>query len=78
MIIYIYIYIIDKGIERQGTGSFVRSSYVSTLCPVVMCPSLRTSEEGAPKIYHFVPFGGVNKFPSIINTFLVVIGYFLY
>ena len=35
---------ISKGIRRQGIGSFVRSSHVSTLCPVVICPSLCTSE----------------------------------
>ena len=36
---------ISKGIRRQGIGSFVRNSYVSTLCPVVVCPSLCTPEE---------------------------------
>ena len=30
----------SKGIGRQGIGSFVRKSYVSTLCPVVICPYL--------------------------------------
>ena len=35
---------ISKGIWRQGIGSFVRNSYVSTLCPVVICPYLCTSE----------------------------------
>ena len=34
----------SKGIWRQGVGSFVRKSYVSTLCPVVTCPYLCTSE----------------------------------
>ena len=29
---------ISKGMWRQGIGSFVRNSYVSTLCPVVICP----------------------------------------
>ena len=35
---------ISKGIWRQGVGPFVRSSYGSTLCPVVMCPYLCTSD----------------------------------
>ena len=35
---------ISKGIRRQGTGSFVRNSYVSTRCSVVICPYLCTSE----------------------------------
>ena len=35
---------INKGIRRQGIGSVVRNSYVSTLCPVVICPNLCTSE----------------------------------
>ena len=35
---------ISKGIQRQGIGSFVRHSYVSRLCPVVMRPYLCTSE----------------------------------
>ena len=34
----------SKGIWRQGIGSFVRNSCVSTRCPVVMCPYLCTSE----------------------------------
>ena len=34
----------SKGIWRQGIGSFVRNSCVSTLCPVVICPYLCTSE----------------------------------
>ena len=34
----------SKGIRRQGIGSFVRDSYVSTPCPVVICPYLCTSE----------------------------------
>ena len=38
---------ISKGIWRQGIGSFVRNSYVSTLCPVVICPDLCTSESAA-------------------------------
>ena len=37
---------ISRGIWRQGIGSFVRDSYVSTLCPVVICPYLCTSEWG--------------------------------
>ena len=28
----------SKGVGRQGIGSFERDSYVSTLCPVVICP----------------------------------------
>ena len=36
----------SKDIRRQGIGSFVRNSYVSTLCPVVICPYLCTSENG--------------------------------
>ena len=39
---YIWIMLIQsymsKGIWRQGIGSFVRYFYVSTLCPVVICP----------------------------------------
>ena len=35
---------ISKGIWRQGIGSFVRDSYVSTLWPVVICPYLCTSD----------------------------------
>ena len=31
---------ISKGIWRQGIASFVRNSYVSTPCPVVICPYL--------------------------------------
>ena len=34
----------SKGIGRQGVGSFVRDSYVSTLRPVVIRPYLCTSE----------------------------------
>ena len=41
---------ISKGIGRQGTGSFVRNSYVSTLCPVVICPYFCTSDTCAPSI----------------------------
>ena len=34
-----------KGIRRQGIGSFVEKySYVSTLCPVVVCPYSCTPE----------------------------------
>ena len=36
----------SKGIGRQGMGSFVRESYVSALCPVVLCLNLCTSEQG--------------------------------
>ena len=35
---------ISKGIWRQGIGSFVRNSYVSTLCPVAICPYLCTPD----------------------------------
>ena len=35
---------ISKGIWRQGIGSFVRISIVSTLCPVVLCPYMCTSD----------------------------------
>ena len=35
---------ISKGIRLQGIGSSVRNSYVSTPCPVVICPYLFTSE----------------------------------
>ena len=35
---------ISKGIWRQGTGSFVNTSYVSTLCPVAICPYLCGSD----------------------------------
>ena len=35
---------ISKGMRRQGIDSFVRISYVSTLCPVVICPYLCTSD----------------------------------
>ena len=38
---------VSKGIWRQDIGSFVSSSYVSTLCPVVKCPYLCTSEPTA-------------------------------
>ena len=34
----------SKGIWRQGKGPFVGNSYVSTLCPVGICPYLCTSE----------------------------------
>ena len=37
----------SKGIWRQGIGSFVRNSYVSTLCPVVICPYWCTSDSPA-------------------------------
>ena len=38
--------LISKGVWRQGIGSFVRNlnSYVSTLCPVVICPPSCISE----------------------------------
>ena len=36
---------ISKGIRRQGVGSFVMSFYVSTICPVVICPYLCTSQK---------------------------------
>ena len=45
----------SKGIWRQGIGSFVRNSHVSTLCPVVICPYLRTSEEWSPAVGPRVP-----------------------
>ena len=35
----------SKGIWRQDIGSLERSSYVSALCPVVICPYLCTSED---------------------------------
>ena len=35
---------ISKGIWRQGIGSFVRNSNLSTLCPVVICPYVCTSD----------------------------------
>ena len=35
----------SKGTWRQGIGSFVRNSHVSTLCPVVICPYLCTSDK---------------------------------
>ena len=35
----------SKGIWRQGIGSFIRNSYVSTLRPVVICPYSCPSEE---------------------------------
>ena len=38
---------ISKGIGRRGIGSFVRNSYVSTLCPLVICPYLCTSDSRA-------------------------------
>ena len=38
---------IRKRIRQQGMGSFVRNSYVSRLCPVVICPYLCTSEASA-------------------------------
>ena len=41
---------ISKGIRRQGIGSSVRNSYVSALCPVVICPYLCTSDEVITKI----------------------------
>ena len=34
----------SKGIWRQAVGSFIRNSYVSTICPVVKCPYLCTSD----------------------------------
>ena len=40
----------SKGVPRQGVGSLVRSSCVSTLCPVVICLHLRTSERGLAKM----------------------------
>ena len=33
-----------EGIGRRRVDSFVTNSYVSTLCPVVICPYLCTSE----------------------------------
>ena len=33
-----------RGIGRQGVGTFLRNSYVSTLCPVVLCPYQCTSD----------------------------------
>ena len=40
---------ISRSICRQCIGSFVRNSYVSTLCPVVICPYLCTSEAWTPR-----------------------------
>ena len=34
----------SRCVWRQSIGSSVRNSYVSTLCPVVICPHLCTSE----------------------------------
>ena len=44
--IYIYIYVFRQPQSNisKGIGSFARHSYVSALCPVVMCPYLCTSE----------------------------------
>ena len=39
---------ISKSTWRQGIGSLVRNSYVSTLCPVVICPYLCTSDVPKP------------------------------
>ena len=38
---------ISEGTWRQGIGSFTRNSYVSTLCPVVICPCLCPSDASA-------------------------------
>ena len=38
----------SKGIWRRGIGSAVRNPHVSTLCPVVICPYLCTSEREHP------------------------------
>ena len=45
---------IRKGKWRQGIGSFVRSSCVSTLCPVIICPYLCTSEYVIIHIYIYI------------------------
>ena len=45
MYIYIYIHIHKvRAYDDRALGPFVRNSYVSTLCPVVICPYLCTSE----------------------------------
>ena len=44
VVVGIYQSYISKGISPQGIGSFVGNSYVSRLCPVVICPYLRISE----------------------------------
>ena len=33
-----------RAYDDRAMGSFVRNSYVSTLCPVVLCPYLCASE----------------------------------
>ena len=35
----------SKGMCRRGIGSFVRNSYLSTPCPLVICPYLCTSDK---------------------------------
>ena len=35
---------VSKGVWRRGIGSFARNAYASTLCPVVICPYLCTSD----------------------------------
>ena len=37
-----------RAYDDRAIGSFVRNSYVSTFCPVVICPYLRTSETSHP------------------------------
>ena len=44
---------ISKGIyDSRAVALSVRNSYVSTLCPVVRCPYLYTSEAGATGFRH--------------------------
>ena len=55
---------VRKGIRRQGVGSFVRSSYVSTPCPVVICPCALLRElEGTASfssaVYTLICVGGL-------------------
>ena len=51
---------------RQGVGSFVRNSYVSTLCTVVICPYLCTSNHGMRRVLYWrgLPVPGLNVLPG--------------
>ena len=50
-----------QGICRQGIGSFVRNSYVSTLRPVVLCPDLCTPERHAGRLAFRAPDRGAER-----------------
>ena len=73
----------SKGIWRQGIDSFVRNSYVSTLCPVVICPCLRTSDKVTLRLpdawQHLASITFINIiYIIIISIWLLLYKYYCY